>query len=118
MVELGDLREGILPADIEPTLDQIIYLEGVRLVGIGTNLACFGAIRPTQAKMQKLAAIASRVMIMATPRQRARYIRRRTCWRPFYASLALCPRTIRVRPARSLTAAALHAAPIEAARRD
>jgi len=61
MVELGDLREGILPADIEPTVDQVIDLEGVRLVGIGTNLACFGAIRPTQAKMQKLAAIASRV---------------------------------------------------------
>jgi predicted amino acid racemase len=61
MVELGDLREGIMPADIEPTVDQILNLEGVRLVGIGTNLACFGAIRPTQAKMQKLAAIASRV---------------------------------------------------------
>jgi predicted amino acid racemase len=61
MVELGDLREGMMSADIEPTADQILNLEGVRLVGIGTNLACFGAIRPTQAKMQELTAIASRI---------------------------------------------------------
>jgi predicted amino acid racemase len=61
MVELGDLREGIMPSDLEPTVDQILKLEGVRLVGIGTNLACFGGIRPTQAKMQKLTAIANRI---------------------------------------------------------
>ena len=61
MVELGDLREGIMPCDIEPIVDQVIDLEGVKLVGIGTNLACFGGIRPTQAKMQELAAIARRV---------------------------------------------------------
>jgi predicted amino acid racemase len=61
MVELGDLREGIMPADIERTVDQVIDIEGIRLVGIGTNLACFGAIRPTRAKMQKLAAIARRI---------------------------------------------------------
>lgn len=61
MVELGDLREGLMPSDVEPAVKQILGQEGVRLVGIGTNLACFGAIRPTQAKMQKLTAIADLV---------------------------------------------------------
>ena len=61
MVELGDLREGIMPSDIEPTVEQVIDLEGVKLIGIGTNLACFGGIVPTEAKMRELSAIAGRV---------------------------------------------------------
>jgi predicted amino acid racemase len=61
MVELGDLREGIMPSDIEPTVEQILNMKGIELIGIGTNLACFGAIRPTQAKMQELTAIAHRI---------------------------------------------------------
>lgn len=61
MVELGDLREGILPADVEPTVEKVIGLEGVRLIGIGTNLACFGGVKPTEAKMRELSAIARRV---------------------------------------------------------
>jgi len=31
MIELGDLREGILPADVEPTVEETIGLEGVEL---------------------------------------------------------------------------------------
>jgi predicted amino acid racemase len=61
MVELGDLREGIMPSDIEPTVEQVIDLQGVKLIGIGTNLACFGGIVPTEAKMRELSAIAGRV---------------------------------------------------------
>jgi len=58
MVELGDLREGILPADLEPAVEQVLGLDGIELAGLGTNLACFGGIRPTEAKMQALSAIA------------------------------------------------------------
>lgn len=58
MAELGDLREGILPADLEPAVEQVLRLDGIELVGLGTNLACFGGIRPTEAKMQELSAIA------------------------------------------------------------
>jgi predicted amino acid racemase len=61
MVELGDLREGILPCNVEPTVEHVIELEGVKLIGIGTNLACFGGIRPTEAKMRELSSIADRV---------------------------------------------------------
>jgi len=58
MVELGDLREGILPCDIESMVEQVIRLRGVELAGIGTNLACFGGIRPIEANMRALSSIA------------------------------------------------------------
>jgi predicted amino acid racemase len=61
MVELGDLREGILPCDVEAMVEQVIRLRGVKLVGIGTNLACFGGVRPTEAKMQALSSIAGKL---------------------------------------------------------
>ncbi|MBU2612032.1 MAG: alanine/ornithine racemase family PLP-dependent enzyme [Chloroflexi bacterium] len=59
MIELGDLREGILPSDLEPVVQETIGMQGVKLAGVGTNLACFGGVRPTEAKMQELSAIAS-----------------------------------------------------------
>jgi predicted amino acid racemase len=61
MIELGDLREGILPSDVGPIVEETIGLEGVELIGIGTNLACFGRIRPTEAKMRELSLIADNI---------------------------------------------------------
>jgi predicted amino acid racemase len=40
MVELGDLREGIMPGDLEDTVRQTLQLPNILLKGIGTNLAC------------------------------------------------------------------------------
>ena len=57
MIELGDLREGILPSDLEPVVKETLGMQGVKLVGVGTNLACFGGVRPTEANMQELSAI-------------------------------------------------------------
>jgi predicted amino acid racemase len=45
MVELGDLREGILPADMEAMVALTLALPSLALVGIGTNLGC--QIQPT-----------------------------------------------------------------------
>jgi len=58
MIELGDLREGILPSDVEPMVAELMGLRGVKLIGLGTNLACFGGVRPTEAKMRELSVIA------------------------------------------------------------
>ena len=58
MIELGDLREGILPSDVEPVVAEVMGLRGVKLIGVGTNLACFGGVRPTEANMQELSAMA------------------------------------------------------------
>jgi len=61
MIELGDLREGILPSDVKSVVKETISLPGVKLIGIGTNLACFGGVRPTEANMRELSSIAGNV---------------------------------------------------------
>lgn len=61
MVELGDLREGILPADLEGIITKIKRLKGVKIVGIGANLACFGGILPNDENMGQLSSIATDV---------------------------------------------------------
>lgn len=58
MIEMGDLREGILRTDIEQMIQNILPLKGIKIRGIGTNLACFGGIKPTALKMKELSDIA------------------------------------------------------------
>jgi len=58
MVELGDLREGMMPSELENTVNEVIGLKGIELAGIGTNLACFGGIKPDDKKMGYLSSIA------------------------------------------------------------
>jgi len=58
MVELGDLREGILPVELENTVSEVIGLSGIELAGIGANLACLGGIKPDNEKMKYLSSIA------------------------------------------------------------
>jgi predicted amino acid racemase/arginase family enzyme len=54
MVDLGDLREGIWPRDLVPTVEKVVRLPGVRIAGIGTNLTCFGAILPSKENLDEL----------------------------------------------------------------
>ena len=61
MVELGDLREGLMPSDLDITIKQILELRGIELVGLGTNLACFGGIKPNDEKMGYLSSIATEI---------------------------------------------------------
>jgi len=58
MVEMGDLREGILPESLNEVVSAVLQLEGIELIGIGTNLACFGGIQPSQTKMDALSSMA------------------------------------------------------------
>ena len=59
MVELGDLREGILPDDVEAVARLVLERSGLELRGIGTNLACQNGIAPDDAKMAELSAVAT-----------------------------------------------------------
>jgi predicted amino acid racemase len=61
MVELGDLREGILPAQLDAAVKAVLPLEGIELIGIGTNLACLNGIIPTAEKMSRLSVEAERI---------------------------------------------------------
>ena len=54
MVDLGDLREGIWPDELIPTVEKVLALPNVRIAGLGTNLTCFGAILPTEENMGAL----------------------------------------------------------------
>lgn len=58
MVELGDLREGILPGDLEGTLAQALRLPNLSVEGIGTNLACQSGVVPDAGKMTELSKLA------------------------------------------------------------
>jgi predicted amino acid racemase/D-alanyl-D-alanine dipeptidase len=61
MVELGDLREGLMPSDLDDTIEHVLALENIELIGLGTNLACFGGIKPDEKKMGYLSSIANDV---------------------------------------------------------
>jgi len=61
MLELGDLREGILPEDIDSVVEQTIPLKGIKLFGIGVNLGCFGGIEPSEKNMTELSQIVDRI---------------------------------------------------------
>ncbi|WP_052666482.1 alanine/ornithine racemase family PLP-dependent enzyme [Nitriliruptor alkaliphilus] len=61
MVELGDLREGVLPVDLGPLVREILDLRGVTLIGLGANLACRSGVVPDAAKMAELSALATSI---------------------------------------------------------
>lgn len=54
MVELGDLREGILPVALPGVVRRTLALPGIDLRGLGTNLACQHGIAPDAANMADL----------------------------------------------------------------
>jgi len=61
MIELGDLREGIAPHDLEPTVRELRTLPNLVLAGVGTNLACQNGVAPDAAKMAELSDLASSI---------------------------------------------------------
>lgn len=61
MVELGDLREGIAVGDVLDAALAVERLSGVRLVGLGTNLACQSGVVPDQRAMDELSTLTRQV---------------------------------------------------------
>jgi ornithine racemase len=61
MVEMGDLREGILPVDLSNLIQKILKLPCIQIIGIGCNLACYGGIKPTPQKMDELSGLANAI---------------------------------------------------------
>ena len=69
MIDLGDLREGIIPKEaksLEKKLwenevydffSKIINFKNINIVGIGTNLACYGGIAPSVENMKLLVSL-------------------------------------------------------------
>ncbi len=64
MIDLGDLREGILYSDearILETAGEAAREEGLELAGVGTNLTCFGGILPDERNLGLLIGIAEKI---------------------------------------------------------
>lgn len=61
MVDVGDLREGLLTGQVLGTVKRISMLKGVHLLGLGTNMGCFGGILPSTENLGILVALANAV---------------------------------------------------------
>lgn len=61
MVELGDLREGIMRGDLENTVRDTLRLPNIVFKGIGTNLACRSGVSPDATNMAELSALAGAI---------------------------------------------------------
>ncbi len=55
MIEMGDLREGVMGDALLDFYEQVFQLPNISIVGIGTNLNCLNGIMPSQDKMVQLA---------------------------------------------------------------
>lgn len=65
MFDLGDLREGF--CDPKELVEQALHIENdlsyVKLKGIGTNLGCYGSVRPTSKNLGKLCELAEEISL-------------------------------------------------------
>jgi predicted amino acid racemase len=54
MIEMGDLREGVLREDIVEFYEQVFQLPNIKIIGIGTNLNCLNGVMPSEDKLIQL----------------------------------------------------------------
>lgn len=61
MVELGDLREGVMPCDLLKAVEVTQRMPNIRFMGIGANLACLSGVSPDTANMSELSTLADSI---------------------------------------------------------
>lgn len=62
MLDLGDLREGYYDdKSLFEAVDKIIELKGVRIVGLGTNLTCYGGVIPNREILNKITILEQKI---------------------------------------------------------
>ncbi|OJV62143.1 MAG: alanine racemase [Clostridiales bacterium 38-18] len=61
MFDLGDLREGFLPEDVDQVMPLILKNEWIKVEGIGVNLTCYGGVIPTPDNLSELTALANHI---------------------------------------------------------
>ncbi|MCZ4354877.1 alanine/ornithine racemase family PLP-dependent enzyme [Roseovarius aestuarii] len=61
MVEMGDLRDGILPENLKGIAQQVMQMSGVTLKGIGANFACLSGLAPTRSQMSTFCDLANEI---------------------------------------------------------
>lgn len=58
MVDLGDLREGLWPDEVEDFVRTAVKIEGISIKGFGVNLTCYGGVIPNSDNLGRLVEIA------------------------------------------------------------
>ncbi|HYE81965.1 MAG TPA: alanine/ornithine racemase family PLP-dependent enzyme [Clostridia bacterium] len=62
MVDMGDLREGYYDREeVIETARAVEKMENVKLMGIGTNLGCYGSIKPSEKNLGDLCELAGAI---------------------------------------------------------
>jgi predicted amino acid racemase len=61
MVDVGDLREGVLYTRAMGAVAHILAIKGINFLGIGTNVGCYGGVIPTEKNMGLLVEIARNI---------------------------------------------------------
>ncbi|KLU60634.1 hypothetical protein CEB3_c30170 [Peptococcaceae bacterium CEB3] len=61
LVDVGDLREGILPEDVSKTVGQILDFPALELEGLGTNVGCYGGVLPSPENIRILFDLAQEI---------------------------------------------------------
>lgn len=55
MIEMGDLREGVMREDLIQFYEKVFRLPGIEVIGLGTNLNCLHGVMPDGDKLIQLA---------------------------------------------------------------
>lgn len=55
MIEMGDLREGVMREDLIHFYEKVFRLPGIEVIGLGTNLNCLHGVMPDGDKLIQLA---------------------------------------------------------------
>jgi predicted amino acid racemase len=58
MVDIGDLREGLMPDAVPEFLREVVDLDHIDVVGVGASLTCYGAIVPDARNLGVLTEVA------------------------------------------------------------
>ncbi len=61
MIDLGDLREGVLEKDALYISREIIKLPNIKFLGVGTNLTCYGGVIPDEVNLGRLVDIKNNI---------------------------------------------------------
>lgn len=61
MFDLGDLREGFLPEQVDEVIPEILKCENIKIEGIGVNLTCYGGVIPTVENLSELTDLANHI---------------------------------------------------------
>lgn len=72
MIELGELREGIMREDLIEFYSKVFNLSNIEVIGIGTNLSCLNGVLPNHDKLIQLSLYSQ--LIEAKFNQKMQYV--------------------------------------------